>query len=141
VKVELVREHEGAQDVIFQIDRDRIMRVIENLVNNSRDALVNAEVPEAKVWLQTKVVNNQIKVRIADNGPGIPEELSKKLFKPFATAGKANGTGLGLTIVKNLITAHDGEVQVDFEPAEGGAAFELTLPLQSSELDQQTSVA
>ena len=141
VKVELVREHDGANDVEFHIDRDRIMRVIENLVNNSRDALVNAETPEAKVWLQTKVVDNQIIIRIADNGPGIPEELSKKLFKPFATAGKANGTGLGLTIVKNLITAHDGEVHVDFTPAEGGAAFELTLPLQTLELDQQSSVA
>jgi len=141
VDVELVREHTGATDASFQIDRDRITRVIENLVNNSRDALVNAECQGAKVWLQTEVSQDNIRIRIADNGPGIPEELSKKLFKPFATAGKANGTGLGLTIVKNLITAHEGEVTVDFEPAEGGAAFELSLPLGAEGLEPQSSVA
>ncbi|MHC4380275.1 MAG: ATP-binding protein, partial [Planctomycetota bacterium] len=61
--------------------------------------------------------------------PGIPDEAAKKLFQPFATAGKANGTGLGLSIVRNLVTAHDGRIEVDFHPQEGGAAFTMTLPL------------
>jgi signal transduction histidine kinase len=141
VDVQLVREHEGDRDASFRIDRDRITRVIENLINNSRDALVNAETEDPKVWLRTVVTADEVLVRIADNGPGIPEELRKKMFKPFATAGKANGTGLGLTIVKNLATAHDGNVEVDFAPPEGGAAFELTLPRQVSESGQQVSVA
>jgi len=149
VELELIQEHEGPQDASFRIDRDRITRVIENLINNSRDALINAEVEDAKVWLQTTVTNNKVKVRVADNGPGIPEEVCKKLFKPFATAGKANGTGLGLAIVKNLVTAHDGNIEVDYDPPEGGAAFELTLPREiagtdasaDADTDQQTSVA
>ncbi|MDP7061573.1 MAG: ATP-binding protein, partial [Planctomycetota bacterium] len=81
VKLELIQEYSGPRDASFRIDRDRITRSIENLVNNSRDALINAEVKGAKVWMKTTVTDDQVKVRIADNGPGIPEELSKKLFK------------------------------------------------------------
>ena len=141
VNVVLVREDIGTANVAIRIDRDRITRVIENLINNSRDALVNAEIPDAKIWLQTKTAGGSLSIRIADNGPGIPEELSTKLFNPFATAGKANGTGLGLSIVKNLITAHEGEITVDFNPPEGGASFEISLPIQSAQLDPQSSVA
>ncbi len=126
-------EHEKIGDLSasVEMDRDRIARVIENLVNNARDAVANMEEkPDGKVWIRTEVTEESLIVRIADNGPGIPDAAAKKLFQPFATAGKANGTGLGLAIVRNLVTAHEGRIEVDFHPQEGGAAFTMTLPLK-----------
>lgn len=125
-------EHEKVGDLSIEIemDRDRISRVLENLVNNARDAVAGVDGKvDGMVWMRTEVTGKQVIVRIADNGPGIPDEAAKKLFQPFATAGKANGTGLGLSIVRNLVTAHDGRIEVDFHPQEGGAAFTMTLPL------------
>ena len=120
----------GDHAIEIEMDRDRVARVLENLVNNARDAVAGVDgKTDGKVWLHSEVTANHLIVRIADNGPGIPDEAAKKLFQPFATAGKANGTGLGLAIVRNLVTAHDGKIEVDFHPAEGGAAFTMTLPL------------
>jgi len=75
-------------------------------------------------------------IRVADNGPGIPEEAKDGLFQPFTTAGKPNGTGLGLAIVRNLVTAHNGTIEVDTNPTEGGAAFEIMLPCTMSVAEQ-----
>ncbi|MDA0667297.1 MAG: ATP-binding protein [Planctomycetota bacterium] len=130
--VDIVFEQEGVGDldIEIEIDKDRIARVLENLINNSRDAVVGVDgKTDGTVWMRTEVTKNQLIIRVADNGPGIPEEAAKNLFQPFATAGKANGTGLGLSIVRNLVTAHDGRIEVDFHPPEGGAAFTMTLPL------------
>lgn len=123
-------EKVGDHGIEIEMDRDRIARVLENLVNNARDAVAGMDdKPDGQVWLRSEVTGKQLVVRIADNGPGIPDEAAKKLFQPFATAGKANGTGLGLAIVRNLVTAHDGKIEVDYHPSEGGAAFTMTLPL------------
>jgi C4-dicarboxylate-specific signal transduction histidine kinase len=116
--------------------------VLENLVSNSRDAVAGVDgKTDGTVWMRAEATKDQLIVRIADNGPGIPDEAVKNLFQPFATAGKANGTGLGLSIVQNLVTAHDGRIDVDLHPPEGGAAFTMTLPLvkrigKGSEVDK-----
>ncbi|MFK5955663.1 MAG: ATP-binding protein [Planctomycetota bacterium] len=130
VDITFEQESVGDLETEIEMDRDRISRVLENLVNNSRDAVVGVDgKTDGTVWMRTEVTKNHLIIRVADNGPGIPDEAAKKLFQPFATAGKANGTGLGLSIVRNLVTAHDGRIEVDFHPPEGGAAFTMTLPL------------
>lgn len=133
VDIAFTQERVGDLDTIIEMDRDRISRVLENLVNNSRDAVVGVDgKTDGTVWMRTEVTKNSLIIRVADNGPGIPDEAAKNLFQPFATAGKANGTGLGLSIVRNLIKAHDGTIEVDFHPPEGGAAFTMTLPLHGT---------
>jgi signal transduction histidine kinase len=72
-------------------------------------------------------------IRVADTGPGIPEELVGHLFEVFATTGKKEGTGLGLVTVRNLVKAHGGEIRVETAAPEGGAAFTVTLPLTPAE--------
>lgn len=129
MQIEYHRSFDGDESTALPMDRDRIARVIENLVNNSRDAIANVDGrTSGNIWISTRIETEQAVIRIADDGPGIPDEAAKKLFQPFATAGKANGTGLGLSIVRNIVTAHGGKIDVDFEPAEGGAAFTITLP-------------
>jgi signal transduction histidine kinase len=65
-------------------------------------------VPEVKVHLRE--VDERIYVTISDNGPGIPASIRKTLFEPFVTAGKPNGTGLGLTMARRIAEEHHGSV-------------------------------
>ena len=70
-------------------------------------------------------------ITVADNGPGVPDAVRDKLFQPFATAGKSDGTGLGLATARNLVVGHGGTIRLD-ETAQG-ASFSITLPRLRSE--------
>lgn len=127
--IELILETDAPELLEVRFDSHRLQRVVENLVNNARDAVNGVEdAVDKRIWLQARRDGDQVLIRVADNGPGIPAEVADRLFQPFATAGKASGTGLGLSIVRNLVTAHAGTIEVDHHPPEGGAAFELRLP-------------
>jgi len=67
-------------------------------------------------------------VRVIDNGPGIPAEIREHLFEPFFTTKPVGkGTGLGLDIVKRLVSHNDAEIEVETRP--GRTEFRVTLPL------------
>jgi len=72
-------------------------------------------------------------VRVVDNGRGIPEAVREKLFEPFVSFGKENGTGLGLTVVQKIVQDHGGDVVVEKTSLEG-TTFRLTLPLGSESM-------
>ncbi|HEX6903013.1 MAG TPA: ATP-binding protein [Thermoanaerobaculia bacterium] len=109
------------------IDRDRIQRVLENLVTNAREALACWGL-QRRVAIRVGAEGDLLAVRVADSGPGIPEDAAGHLFEPFTT-GKKQGTGLGLVTVRNLVRAHGGDVRVETRAPEGGAAFTVLLPL------------
>ncbi|MES1245662.1 MAG: HAMP domain-containing sensor histidine kinase [Acidobacteriota bacterium] len=117
-------------ELLVLLDRDRMQRVLENLIRNAREA-VSAIPGERRVFVRAWVVveEDALAIRVADNGPGIPVELADHLFEPFATTGKRQGTGLGLVTVRNLVKTHGGEIRVETAAPEGGAAFTVTLPL------------
>jgi two-component system sensor histidine kinase KdpD len=79
------------------------------------------------------VADEQLRVVVADRGPGIPPDEQSSLFQRFvrldAQDGTQYGVGLGLSVVKAIVEEHGGEVGVDARP-EGGSAFWLTLPLK-----------
>ena len=77
----------------------------------------------------TRANGAQAQIVIRDTGPGIPEELQDRIFKPFFTT-RAKGTGLGLAIVRNLVQAHGGSIDAVSIP-ESGAEFTVTLPRKS----------
>jgi signal transduction histidine kinase len=110
------------------LDRDRIQRVLENLLTNAREALATWEQGK-RVAVRARVEEGRLAIRVADSGSGLPEEAVEHLFEPFATNGKKQGTGLGLVTVRNLVQAHGGEVRVEAKAPEGGAAFTVLLPL------------
>jgi signal transduction histidine kinase len=109
------------------LDRDRVQRVLENLLTNAREALATWGIAK-RVWVRAWEEEGSLAVRVADSGPGIPTEAVDRLFEPFAT-GKQQGTGLGLVTVRNLVKAHGGDVRVEAKAPEGGAAFTILLPL------------
>ena len=68
-----------------------------------------------------------MEIRVADNGPGIPESIRQNLFQPFVSAGKEKGIGLGLTVVQKIMHNHGGEVRVERTGPEG-TVFMLIFP-------------
>lgn len=100
--------------------------VILNLINNALEALESTQQATKKITIQTRL-EDRIIVLISDNGPGIPEAIKDKLFTPFFTT-KGTGMGLGLSIVKSVITSHGGQITVtNNKPC--GAVFRLAFPL------------
>ena len=134
--INLVMDFDGVAGAEAPIDAERLHRVIENLVANAREAVSTPRRRENPcVWMRATVDDDQLLIRIADNGPGISEEMRVKLFQPFASANKAHGVGLGLVMARSLVRAHDGDVEVEPRAPEGGAAFLLRLPCTNSRVD------
>jgi signal transduction histidine kinase len=100
-----------------------------NLVNNAFDALIEHKIINPRVDIMAATDNDAktAQITIRDNGLGISNEISKTLFDPFVTRKKSNGTGLGLTIVKQYILAHGGNIKAVNDE---GAVFTISLPLQ-----------
>ena len=110
------------------VDHHRFARIIENIINNARDALLSSKHDSPKVDFHADANDSHLVLRISDNGPGIPDDIATTLFQPYSTAGKAQGHGLGLAIVRNLVTANGGSVELD-ATVESGTSFVIRLPL------------
>ena len=107
------------------IDARNLESAIYNLLLNACQATTRStHVPEVKVHLAE--VDERIYITISDNGPGIPASVRRTLFDPFVTAGKPNGTGLGLTLARRIAEEHGGSVRL-VESNPGRTAFTLSL--------------
>ena len=107
------------------MDVRNLESAIYNLLLNACQAATHStHVPEVKVDLTE--VDEQICVAISDNGPGIPAPVRRTLFNPFVTAGKPNGTGLGLTLARRIAEEHGGSVCLE-ESNRETTVFTLSL--------------
>ena len=112
------------------IDARNLESAIYNLLLNACQAAARStHVPEVKVHLRE--VDERIYVTILDNGPGIPASVRRTLFEPFVTAGKPNGTGLGLTIARRVAEEHGGSVCLE-ESNRDRTVFALSLTKNKS---------
>ena len=116
-----------------QADPDQLYRILVNLLRNARQAIEAdpGRPPERRgrgaITISAFGEDGISVVRIADDGPGIPPRLAERLFEPFVSSKTSDGTGLGLTISRELAALHGGDLRL--VPAEGGGAtFELRLP-------------
>jgi GAF domain-containing protein len=115
---------EWGYDGAANIDGDRIAQVVYNIATNARDAM-----PEGgRLTVSTRRVGPWVELRFTDTGPGVPQELSARIFEPFFSHGKREGAGLGLAIAHRIVSEHGGEIGVE-SPAGGGATFTVRLPL------------
>jgi signal transduction histidine kinase len=107
------------------IDARNLESAIYNLLLNACQAATRStRVPEVKVHLTE--ADERIYVTILDNGPGIPASVRRTLFDPFVTAGKPNGTGLGLTLARRIAEEHGGSVCLE-ESTPERTVFTLSL--------------
>ncbi len=120
--IELKLENK-VQTAVF-IDRERIRRVILNLLRNAAEAMSGAG---GEIKISTTLASNWLQISVTDNGPGIPECIAERVFEPFVTYGKRQGNGLGLPICAKILKEHSG--RLDFLPVKPhGARFDIRLP-------------
>lgn len=117
-------------------DRTRLTQVFLNLVRNAAQALTEKrETGEAKITLRTRIIRDALVgterlrralcVEVQDNGPGVPETLQERIFYPLVT-GRAEGTGLGLSLAKTFVSQMSGSILLESEP--GYTVFRVLLP-------------
>jgi signal transduction histidine kinase len=117
-------------DCAMRGDPEKLRRVIINLLSNALDALLESQVEEPRIEIQTgeNLAGTEVWLRVRDNGPGIDPDHLQTIFSPFYTS-KESGTGLGLAISKKVVDAHGGSIEVDSTPGRG-TGFLLTFPKQ-----------
>jgi two-component system nitrogen regulation sensor histidine kinase GlnL len=116
-------------------DKEQLIQAVLNVVRNAAQAMHG----KGQITLRTRIARQAtlarrrykqaVQVQISDNGPGIPEEIRDKVFYPLVS-GREGGSGLGLTLVQNFVTQHQGTITFDTQP--GGTTFTLLLPIQQS---------
>ena len=109
------------------VDKDQLIRVLNNLLNNAIQAIPTGRDGEIDVCL--RVSEHHVIVRVQDNGVGITQENKQRIFVPNFTT-KSNGTGLGLAMVKTIVEQNQGSVFFR-STEEKGASFFISLPRQS----------
>jgi signal transduction histidine kinase len=114
----------------IQADPNRLGQVLDNLVGNA----VKFTGPGGEITVSAIIEDQAIRIEVADTGIGITKSELNKIFNRFyqvdgSTTRRFSGTGLGLTIVKQIIEAHQGQVSVESEPGRG-STFSFTLPLR-----------
>jgi len=127
------------EEVCF--DRDKIEKVLINLIGNALK-FTPAGGSVAVLWA---LEQEFVRVSVQDTGPGIPEDAQDRLFDRFVQADdsasrKHGGTGIGLSLVKEITELHGGIVEAANRP-EGGAVFSFTLPLKEQEITETAESA
>jgi signal transduction histidine kinase len=118
-----------AAPLVISGDRDRLVQVVINLLSN---AVKYCEPGTGRVRLRLSGTPAEVRLEVADNGPGIRPEQRERLFEKFhqirdAAHGKPQGTGLGLAICRTIVENHGGRIWVESPPG-GGSTFIVTLP-------------
>ena len=107
-------------------DQVLLQQVLVNLLVNAMDAMAGTPASERLLTIRSDVRAAEVDIAVRDNGMGLAPEIVDRLFSPFMTT-KSLGLGIGLTIVRTILDAHNGTVAAHNNP-EGGATFVVTLP-------------
>jgi len=111
-------------DMLVDADPDMLAQVLINLLRNAADAVPEGTKPEIALRFAGRR-SGRTMIEVEDNGPGVPEGLRHDIFLPFFTT-KKKGTGVGLSLARQVLLAHDGTIEIE-TGARGGALFRMTL--------------
>jgi PAS domain S-box-containing protein len=114
-------------------DSVQLQQVLVNLVVNACDAMADCDLPERRLLIRTRAESggSAVTVSVIDVGGGVPQEKIEQIFEPFFST-KEKGMGLGLSVCRSIITAHQGKLWAT-NNADGGATFHFTLPADVSQ--------
>ena len=119
--------HQGSDECEVYANRVQIEQVLINLVRNSLEAISSAEIRNGQIDIASQTgEDNMVEVTVADNGPGISAAVAEVLFEPYQTSKEA-GMGMGLSISRSIVEAHNGSLSVDGQQTRG-ALFCMRLP-------------
>jgi signal transduction histidine kinase len=129
-----VRRHPRHQGTLIEVhcsgpslawfDSRKLERALYNLLLNACEAAPSSE---GRVLVTVERIGPTVTIAISDNGPGIAEPIRDKLFHPFVSFGKQNGTGLGLTVVQKIVQDHGGQILLE-RTEDARTVFRITLP-------------
>jgi signal transduction histidine kinase len=128
--VRVERQYASALPLV-PLDESLCEQAFLNLVQNAYEAMEDHG-GTLRVEVQRATENDRegVELRIADNGPGVSDELREEIFNPFVTT-KKTGVGLGLSIVSKIVDGHHGSIHVENAPG-AGAVFTLFFPLEET---------
>jgi signal transduction histidine kinase len=117
------------------LDRERFRQIIVNLVDNAAQALADggwtpADDRQRTITVRTEAAGPHVRLSVADNGPGIPQDRLPKIFEPLFTT-KSFGVGLGLPTVRQIVEQHGGTIDVE-STVDEGTSFTIWLPRQAA---------
>jgi signal transduction histidine kinase len=105
---------------------NQLRQVLLNLLLNAGQAMEAS--PVKHITVRTQLTERNVELTLVDTGPGVPDDIKARLFKPFfTTKGRGKGTGLGLSVSRSIIEGHRGAIRVESAPGQG-AKFVITLP-------------
>ncbi len=126
--IQVERELSGALPDVFG-DRHGLQQVVLNLVTNAAHAVAENPRERPREITVSTWFDGQVHLRVADTGPGIPDEITQSVFTPFFTTKEpGKGTGLGLSITYSIVESHGGQITLEPRGSRGGAAFRVDLP-------------
>jgi signal transduction histidine kinase len=111
-------------EIIAKLDRTQLIRVVTNLVKNAIQAVPEVESPRILVSVTSE--GEHVKISVADNGIGIADDFTEKIFEPKFTT-KSSGMGLGLGMVKNIVETYNGNIEFTSQPGKG-TVFTVRFP-------------
>ena len=123
-----IRTDLGADVPIIGGDQAKLQQVVLNLVTNAIDAIGK----DGTITVRTRADESEISIVVADTGPGIPENLQKKVFDPFFTTKSGKGNGLGLWVSYSIIEKMGGALSLRSQEGQG-AEFTIRLPIVTPE--------
>lgn len=127
--VQVVTEYNCPEKCLYAYETE-IEQVMINLILNAFQAM---KVDGGTLAISTNHHDEYVEIVLADDGPGIPEEILQHIFEPFyTTKSEGSGTGLGLPIVNQIIEAHHGRIELDTVVGEG-TTFRIILPIYKPE--------
>jgi signal transduction histidine kinase len=131
-----VERHYATGLPLVPLDESLCEQAFLNLVQNAYEAMQNGDgnhggTLSVEVQRTTQNGRDGVELRLADTGPGVPEELREEIFNPFVTT-KKTGVGLGLSIVSKIVDGHHGSIHVTNAPG-GGAVFTIFFPLEETD--------
>ncbi len=112
------------EEIIAKLDRTQLIRVVTNLVKNAIQAVPDVASPRILVSVISE--GDYVKISVADNGIGIPDEVKEKVFEPKFTT-KSSGMGLGLGMVKNIVETYKGSISLTSQQGKG-SVFTVRFP-------------
>lgn len=117
------------QNALIQVEPQLIQQVIFNLIQNASQAMEGQKEPATLIVRSTLLSNGFVELSIQDSGPGIPIEIQQKIFEPFfTTKSETQGTGLGLSLSREILRRFGGELELISSPGKG-ALFKIHLPI------------
>ncbi len=126
-----VRLDVNVDDVSIAADRGKVRLILENLLSNA----IKYTPRSGTIHIRARADAADLVLEVADSGPGIPPEERNQIFEAFYTgkapAGHIKGTGIGLSVVMEFVTAHGGQIEI-VEGEWAGAHFRIRMPLRSS---------